>query len=317
MNLDIKKNILLAPYTSLRIGGPAKYFFEAKDRNELIEAIKWSDSNKLPYFILGGGTNILVSDNGFPGLVVRIKNQESRIKNNKIYANAGVSLGKLIAESIKAGLTGLEWAVGLPGTLGGAIRGNAGSFGKSISNIAEKVGVLDKKSLKIKKFTNKDCKFGYRDSIFKKNHNLLILEAVLKLKKGDKEKISQEIKKNILYRSNNHPKYLSCGCIFKNSNIANLHKSGHKFHEYTNDLLEKFKGKKWFDKIPSGYLIEECGLKGKKIGGAEVSQKHANFILNKGGARAEDVIILISIIKQKVRNRFGILLEEEIQYVGF
>jgi len=287
-NVKMSKNILLAPYTTFKIGGAVKCFCETRDSEEIIAVITMAKKKNLPFFILGGGSNVLVSDKGFDGLVIRIQNPKSKIQNSTIYADAGVLLSNLVADSIKTGLTGLEWAAGIPGTIGGAIRGNAGAFSGSMAEIVKTIKVFDVKSQKIKTLKNTDFKFGYRDSIFKKNKNLIILSVELELKKGDKEKSKKLIKEYLRKRQATQPlEFMSAGCIFKNPVGQS-----------------------------AGYLIEQCGLKGKKINGAMISEKHANFIINAGGAKAKDVINLINLCKEKVKEKFGIELQEEIEYVG-
>lgn len=290
---EIKKNVLLKDYTTFKIGGPAKYFFVAKNKKDLIKAILMAKKIGLPFFILGGGSNLLVSDKGFKGLVIKVKSQirqpADKIKNNKIFAETSIPLAALVNKTVENNLTWLEWAAGIPGTVGGAIRGNAGAFGKSMKNIVKEVEVYDTKNGKIKILKNKNCKFNYRDSIFKKKKNLIILSATLQLKKGNKKEIKKKIKKNLEQRNKTQPlNFPSAGSIFKNP-----------------------KG------FSAGELIEKCGLKGKKIGKIEISKKHANFIVNLGGGRTKDVKKLIKLIKKEVKNKFDVELEEEIQYLGF
>ena len=287
----VKKNISLKGFTTFKIGGKAKYFFTAESKEELLRAILAAKKLKLPVFILGRGSNILVSDKGYKGLVIRIKNEELKIKikKSKIVAGAGLSLGRLLVSSAGHGLSGIEWLVGIPGTVGGAIYGNAGGFGKSMKDAVEKVEILDSKFLKLKTYNLKDCRFSYRESVFKKNKNLVIFSAVLKLRKSSKSKIQKKIKEYLDYRKERQPlNFPSAGSIFKNP-------SG----------------------FSAGELIEKCGLKGKKIGGVKISEKHANFIVNLGNGKAKDVKRLIDLVKKKVKNKFKINLEEEIQYLGF
>jgi len=180
----IKKNILLSSYTTLGIGGQAKYFFVAKDTESIIKAVQVAKEYKLDFFILGGGSNLLISDKGFDGLVIKTENR--RIEQNKleILAGAGVLLSQLVRLSERAELTGLEWAAGIPGTVGGAIRGNSGAFGRSISTVIQEIKVLELDSeIIIRKYLRDQCLFDYRDSIFKQNKNLVILEARLTLEK--------------------------------------------------------------------------------------------------------------------------------------
>ncbi|MCK4781907.1 UDP-N-acetylmuramate dehydrogenase [Candidatus Parcubacteria bacterium] len=292
----MSKNISLAKYTTFKIGGPAKYFLIAKTKKELTKAIKTAKENKLPFFILGGGSNVLVSDKGFNGLVIKIQSSKSKLfqikpkaQNPKIWIESGAKLGNLIKSLVENNLTGLEWVAGIPGTIGGAIRGNAGVPEKSMKDIVKNVEVLDADTLKQKIFTNKDCKFKYRDSIFKRNKNLIILSAEIELKKNDSKKSKQIIKEILKDRAEKIPKGYSAGSIFKNP-----------------------------ENISAGELIEICGFKGFAIGGAQVSFQHANFIINfTGNAKAEDVINLINLIKNVVKDKTGIKLEEEIQCIGF
>ena len=325
---EIQKNITLKDYTSFKIGGKAKYFFAAETKEDIIKVIKVAKKLDLPFFILGGGSNLLVTDKGFDGLVIKIQNTKypaleqaqygaSKIpcdrvslvrgrQDTKIYTEAGATLGNLVGASTKAGLTGLEWATGIPGTIGGAIRGNAGAFGKSIKEIVKEVEVFDVEDEKIKIFKNKDCKFKYRDSIFKQNPSLIILSAIIQLRKGNKKTLQEKIKNYLAHRRENQPlNFPSAGSVFKNyqGKIKNQ------------KLLEKFPELKEFNKkqiIPAGWLIEKCGLKGKKINNVKISEKHCNFIVNLGKGKAKDVIALIELIKQKVKSKFKIILEEEI-----
>ena len=182
----------------------------------------------------------------------------------------------------------MEWAAGIPGTIGGSVRGNAGAFKHSIADVLKQVEVFDVKEQKIKIFQNKDCKFNYRSSIFKKNPQLIVLSADFNLEKGNKQDIVQKMQEHLKHRTKTQPAGFPCaGSVFKNSTD-----------------------------FPAGQLIEQCGFKGKKIGKVEVSEKHANFIINTGGGTAKDVMALMDLIKQEVKKKTGIILEEEIQYLG-
>lgn len=309
---NVKKNIPLAQYTSFKIGGPAKYFYVAKDKDEVKKALRVVKDLKILYYILGNGTNILVSDKGFDGIVIKAQDTSFKIEGDYIIAGCGISIGKMVNESVKAGLTGLEWLVGIPGSIGGGIYGNAGAFGHAVGEKIEKIEILDPKDLSTKWINREECKFSYRDSAFKES-SYIILEARFKLEEGDKEK-SKEMVKDYTKKRGHHPvKYPSAGSVFKNPLIERNQKAFEKISAKFPEA-EKFKET---GKIPAGWLIEEYGLCGKKIGGAMISKEHGNFIVNTGGAKATDVIMLISLIKQKIRVNFGIQLEEEIQYVGF
>ena len=308
----IKNNVPLKNYTTYKIGGPAKYFFIAKTKEDLISAIKIAKKFKLPVFILGGGSNLLISDKGFNGLVIKIEILGAEVKGNKIIVGAGEKLAKLSYLSADNGLSGLEWAAGIPGAaIGGSIYGHAQAFGTKISSIVESVQVIDLKTLKLKIFTNKQCYFSLKNSIFKKNKNLIIISAVLKFKKGQVEEIKKLIKEFLLYRRNRHPvEFPSPGSAFVNPEIKIKDKK----------LLEKFPELEKFNNvgiIASGYLIAKSGLSGKRIGNAQISEKHSNFIINLGGAKAKDVLALVTLAQKKVKNNFGISLEPEVQFVGF
>jgi len=303
-----QKNINLASLTTFQIGGPADYFYEAKNSEELTEAVREAKNNNWPIFILGGGSNILVSDEGFRGAVIKAQNAKCKIQNeNTIFCEAGVLLSKLVAESLKMGATGLEWAIGIPGTIGGAIVGNSGAYGQSISESIKEVEVLNLTTLTKKTYAPDDCQFQYRESIFKKN-NEIVLSVVLKLSKNDGQNNLELIKKYLKQRKSKIPPYPSAGSVFKNIEVKNMPPKTLK-----NIPAEVIKA----EKLAAGYLIEQCGLKGKKIGGAEISEQHANFIINNNFASARDVVTLIELCKKEVEQKFEIKLTEEIRLVGF
>ncbi len=333
----IQKNISLAKYTTFKIGGPARYFFVAKNKEDLIRAIKTAKKLKLRFsnsrlnihtlanqgsaerrdsgarqvLILGGGSNVLFSDRGFNGLVINFQFSIFNFqKDGTIYAGAGTKLEDIVKLATKESLTGLEWAAGIPGTVGGAVYGNAGAFNSVTGDIVKSVEILDFKTLKIKNFSKKDCKFFPKNTIFKNRKNLIILSVVFKLKKGNKKQVQKKIKEYLSYRKKSHPFNLSsAGCAFKNYKLKIKNKK----------LLKEFPELKEFNKmgmVPASYLVEKSGLKGKKIGGAQISTKHANFIVNLEKAKAKDVIKLIKLAKQKVKKKFGVNLEEEVQIIN-
>jgi UDP-N-acetylmuramate dehydrogenase len=312
--MEIKKNVSLKAYSTFKIGGRAKYFTVVKNTEEISKAISLAKEKKIPFFILGGGSNVLFSDNGFEGLVIKIQNSNLKIQNEnskfKIICGAGFPLMKLVFKSSEIGATGLENLAGIPGTLGGAIWGNAGAFGREIGDLVEKVKILEVGSskIKIKELKNKDCEFGYRDSIFKKKKNCIILEATLRLKKGNKKEIEEKIKEILKLRKEKQPLEFPCaGSVFKNIPAKNLPKK----------IKEKFKDKIKNGFLSAGILIDMAGLKGYRIGGAKISQKHANFIVNLGKAKAKEVLELIKLIKGEVKRKFGVKLKEEIQIIKF
>jgi len=308
--LNIRENVELAPLTTFRIGGPARYFAVVFSEEELKELLKWAREKKLPTFFLGGGSNILISDEGFKGLVIKIQNSKLEIKNSNVFAEAGILSSKVLAESINYGLTGLEWLVGIPGTIAGAMANNAGAYGKDMSAVVEKVKVLEVATLVAKEMTNKDCRFEYRESIFKGNSNYIILSVVLNLKKGNLEE-SRALMKEYLKQRSYKNSGRSAGCFFKNISWEKLNNK--------ENFLKKFPELKKFEYLPRvgvGHLIDFLGLKGKSVGGAMISFEHASYIINKENAKAEDVIRLVNLVKEKIKARYGIVLENEVEVVG-
>ncbi len=302
----VEQGVLLKDYTSFKIGGPAKYFFNARTNQDLTRAIKAAKELDIPFFILGGGSNLLVSDNGFNGLVIRVCNSRLEAQNSHLIASAGAKLIDLVSLAAESSLAGFEWAAGIPGTLGGAVSGNAGAFSKWMNNVVDWVDVFDAQSLAVKKLDNQECEFGHKISIFKKKPNLIILSAKIRLEKGDKTKIQKQINEYIELRKQKHPlDFPSAGCVFEN------------YVPKKNEWRPEFVQFKKLGAIPTGFLIDQCGLKGSIVGQAQISEKHANFIINLGGASSQDVVDLINLAKTKVKQKFGIDIKEEIQYLGF
>lgn len=281
----LRENVLLSEYSTFRIGGIARYLIEVDNAEDLKKVIQKALELNLQFIVIGGGSNILFSSKGYNGLVIVFKsNNTFSINDNLIEVNASVSLNYLVNKLNN--YTGLEWAVGIPGTVAGAINGNAGAFGGEMSELIKQVKVLEVKDNQIieKNFSKEDCKFSYRNSIFKNNPNLIIISAILELKKDSEENVKQKIKNNLSKRMSKQPKGFSIGSIFKN-------------------------GEDFF----AGELIEKAGLKGLQIGDAKISDEHANFIINLGKATSDDVLELIKIVKKEVKEKFSIDLEEEIK----
>lgn len=307
------KNIPLSSLSNYKIGGPADYFFEFKSKEELVEALtQWKKmSQAASIYVIGEGTNVLFSDGGFRGLV--LKNGINFINKSEgfIECGAGTLVRDVVSFCIENSLSGLEWAGGLPGTIGGAVRGNAGAFGGETKDHVIEVESIDANTLEPRKRDNGECKFSYRMSIFKKGdgEGEIILSAKFKIWPGGKEEIRQKTSEREEYRKNRHPLDLpNIGSTFKNVPI----------NEAPKDVLEQFKESiknDPFPILPVAKLLSVAGLKGKNVGGAMVSPKHPNFIVNTGGAKATDVKELISIVKDEIKKDYGISLEEEIIYL--
>lgn len=285
----IEKDISLSTLTTYKTGGIAKLVVYPNNINNLKQLLKLIHKHNIKYFILGKGSNTLFSDKEFNGVIIKLdKLNNFEIKETEIYVESGMILSKLVQASIKNELTGLEFAIGIPGTIGGAIYMNAGAYGNNMSNIVKSVIVLDEK-LQIEEIPLEKLKFDYRYSIFQANKNLICIAANIKLEHGNHDEIASKIKENLLKRKNSQPlEYPSAGSVFRNpeGNYA-------------------------------GKIIEELGLKGKNIGGAEISTKHANFIINKNNASSSDILKLIKLVQKEVKDKYKIDLKLEQQLVNW
>lgn len=308
----LKQNITLSPYTTYKIGGPAEYFVDIETKEDLVEAVAWSKQNNKPFYILAGGSNVLISDAGISGLVIHLINDNIVVKGERIEVEAGASLIKASRLAIANGLTGLEWAIGIPGTIGGAIRGNAGAYGSSIQDNVETVEVFSLKNNRFYKMSNKDCEFEYRQSLFKKNNDLIIWQATLRLRALNVEEVRQKSESYLEQRDKSNPKLPSAGCVFVNFTIDEIEQANPELAELARKENIVKNGK-----VATGWVIDQLDLRGKSIGGAKVSLEHANFIVNTSHATAADIVMLISFIKQQARTQLTIQLREEIQYLGF
>lgn len=300
----------MSKHTNYRIGGPAKWFVDVRDVNELKSVLNITKETKTPVFVFGGGSNMLVSDDGFNGVVIKIAMRNQVISEDIVIADAGVLSSSLARATAKAGLKGLVWAVSLPGTIGGAVRGNAGCFGGEIKDNLISVEVLrDGDVITLKK---DDLNFGYRESSIK-HSNDIVLSAKFKLEKGDSAALLKEIDQKLQSRKDSQPLDAgSAGCLFKNYEIKDDAEMQHLV-----DIIDIPVEMRDSRRISAGWLIDKADLKGFKIGGAQISIKHGNFIVNSSEATAEHVAQIMAVVKEKVHQKFGILLQEEVQYVGF
>lgn len=315
--MDIDKKILknqpLAPLTTYRIGGSARFFVEIKKKEDLLEALIWAKKKKLKTYLLGGGSNILFSDDDISGLVLHISNDEITALNEKMEFGAGVSLTKAYNISMENCLSGLEWSLGIPrATIGGAIRGNSGAFDVEMKNLVETVEVFNLRLNEFEIFSNRMCKFSYRSSLFKVAQDYIVWSTVLKLKPEDKPKIKNKASYALKFRKENYPKLPSAGSVFENLDPEYINSCNPEFFE--KEIKNKFKRE---GRVGAGLIIDLAGLKGKKIGGVMVSREHANHLVNTGKGTAKDLVTLISFIKQQVRTQFKLQLREEISYFGF
>ncbi|KKR49120.1 MAG: UDP-N-acetylenolpyruvoylglucosamine reductase [Candidatus Magasanikbacteria bacterium GW2011_GWC2_40_17] len=312
----IKENISLAQFTTFKIGGPAKFFTAVFNIQELKEAVAFGEKNKLPIFILGGGSNLLFPDAGWPGLVIKISFIDFILpdppyelgKKYMIKVGSGESISSVAKKFSQLGLCGLEWAGGLPGTVGGAVRGNAGAFRLDIGQNIKEVDIFYQG--KISKMTAEECVFSYRTSLFKSIFSeAIILSCSLELTAGDPAESQKQLQGYLAHRSKSQPNFPSAGCIFKNFTFD-------KEEEIKEPLKSMMTENFWqFKKVPAAWLVEQAGLKGLCVGGAEVSTLHGNFIVNTNQATTEDILNLIKKIKEIIYQKFGVTLEEEVQIV--
>lgn len=302
----VKRFFSLEKFNTMGLFSVADFFVEAKNKEDICNAIKFAKEKNISFFILGKGSNVLFPEK-YHGVVIFITNTEIKKEEKKesvvFSVDAGASLPFFAQETVNSKTEGLEWAGGVPGSVGGAVRGNAGAFGNFIGDVITKVEALNTETMEVEIFQKKDCFFDYRESIFKKEKKYVILRVELEFPLGDGGK--EKMKEYLDYRKERHPQEPSSGSVFKNPKI-------------NNDFYEKYPETKKFQQlgfVPVGYLIESCGLKGKTIGGAKVSEKHSNFIINTGRATQKDILDLISIIKEEVEKNFGVCLEEEVEVV--
>ena len=280
----------MVKHTSFKIGGPADAFIKVDNLEELKETLDLSKKNQIPLTIIGNGSNILVTDKGIRGITAKLNLKDIEIKNenNKqiIKVEAGVPVGLLAQKLLKEEITGFEELSGIPGTIGGAVIMNAGAHGKELKDILKKVTAMDYNG-NIHEFTNEECQFSYRNSRFQKE-KYIILQATLELEKGNSTEIKEKMDEYMQFRKEKQPiEYPNAGSTFKRG-----------------------------EDFVTAKLIDEAGLKGYKIGGAQVSEKHAGFIVNVDNATAKDVIELTDYIKEKIEEKFGKKINLEIQIIG-
>ena len=280
----------MAKHTSFKIGGPADVFIKVDNIEELKEILDLSKKNQIPLTIIGNGSNLLVKDKGIRGITAKLNLKDIEIKNenNKqiIKVEAGVPVGLLAQKLLKEEITGFEELSGIPGTIGGAVIMNAGAHGKELKDILKKVTAMDYNG-NIHEFTNEECLFSYRNSRFQKE-KYIILQATLELEKGNSTEIKEKMDEYMQFRKEKQPiEYPNAGSTFKRG-----------------------------EDFVTAKLIDEAGLKGYKVGGAQVSEKHAGFIVNVDNATAKDVIELTDYIKEKIEEKFGKKINLEIQIIG-
>lgn len=285
---DILLNEPMYKHTTFRVGGEAQCLVRISDARQLMKLVPYLKMVEVPYFILGNGSNLLVGDKGYEGVILQIGSKMNTItvEDTCIVAGAGALLSQVAKCAQENGLTGFEFASGIPGTLGGGIVMNAGAYGGEMKQVTELVKVMNEKG-EIMELDNPTMEFGYRTSVIK-NRPFIVLESILKLQRGDKEKIKAKMEELSLRRKEKQPlEFASAGSTFKR---------------------------------PEGYfagkLITDAGLKGYSVGGARVSEKHCGFVINDGRATAADVVEVIREVQARVKDKFGVALETEVVFLG-
>ncbi len=306
-NLQVRSLAPLSGYTRFGLGGPADLFAETKNAEAFLAALRIAQESGLPFTVMGGGSNLVVADAGYRGIILKFSGDSMRISGSQVTVEAGAVLQNLVDGTTAAGLKGLETMTGIPGFSGAAVYGNAGAYGHSISESVASVMFHDGSTTR--RFSNAECEFRYRESIFKRHKEWMILSVDLTLTESDAgalQKIAAEI---WAIRNEKYPPAMKCaGSIFKNFLVANLPAA----------VVEALPPKVIREgKVPSAYFLEQADAKGLRIGDIQVATYHANLIYNDGNGTAADLVAVIAKLKRRVADRFGITLEEEVQYVGF
>ena len=305
-NLTVFHQAPLSRYTRFGIGGPADLYAETGSVEAFIAALNVARASGVPTMVIGGGTNLIVSDGGYRGIVLRYTGERLLASNGRVSADAGASLQDLVDFAIERGLAGLETLSGIPGSVGAAIYGNAGAYGHSISERVLKVRFFDGAALRI--FENEECRFHYRESIFKQRKDWMILSVELRLDPAGAAALRSAADEILKVRNEKFPVTMKCaGSIFKNLLLLEL-PPGVAAQVPAAAVRE--------GKVPAAWFLDQVGAKGMARGEIHVATYHANLIYNAGAGTAADLCTLIAELKARVRERFGIDLEEEVQYVG-
>lgn len=303
MAITIQEGVPLAPLTTFQIGGSARYFTDVRNESEVREAISWAKERAMPYVMLAGGSNVLVPDGGLDALVLHVVGGEYSFDQSNLSADFGGNLLFLIRTASGKGLGGWEKLAGIPGTIGGAVRGNAGAFGSEIRDFVVTVRAYNPKTDEVRDFSNTECQFAYRNSFFKQNPDWIITTVSLQLQEVDSTTSLGLIEETIQERERRHLQNVQAAGSFFMNPIA------------PPDIVALFEAEKQVKsregRVPAGWLIEKAGLKGEKVGGAQASMQHPNYIVNTGGATSHDVCNLAQMIKLEIYNQFGVELQEE------
>ncbi|HEV8038411.1 MAG TPA: UDP-N-acetylmuramate dehydrogenase [Bryobacteraceae bacterium] len=306
-NLTISEHTLLSRYTRFGIGGPAELYIETPSEPSFIAALNIVRASGVKFAVIGSGTNLIVSDAGFRGVILRFTASGISSDGRIVRAEAGAELQALVDYSIHHGLRGLETMTGIPGSVGAAIYGNAGAYGHSINESVRGVRFFDGSAIRV--FSNAECEFHYRESVFKRHKDWIIFSTELELAPAPTDELRKTADGILKVRLEKYPVTMKCaGSIFKNLILAELPEAVQR--QVPARVIRE-------GKVPSAFFLEEVGAKGIQNGGIRVADYHANLIYNTGNGTARELCAIIADLKSRVQNRFGLTLEEEVQYIGF
>lgn len=305
--VHVERDAVLARYARFGIGGPADLLASIRNPEAFMQAWRVSRESGIRTVVIGGGSNLIVADAGFRGLVLKLANEGLRADDTSVYVDSGVDLQQLVDFTIDNGLKGIETMTGIPGSTGGAVYGNAGAYGHSIAERISSVRFFD--GISCREIDNAGCAFRYRESVFKKRKDWIVLSASLSLETGERASLREAADKIRTIRDKKYPPSMKCaGSIFKNFLAVDLPAS----------VVSEIPPKVIIEgKVPSAWFLEQVNAKGMRVGDIQVADYHANLIYNDGNGTARDVVTIIRELKRRVEERFGIAVEEEVQYVGF
>jgi len=306
-NVHISAGQPLAAHTRFGVGGPADLFVQASRMEAFLSALAAVHSSERPGIVIGSGSNLIVSDKGYRGVVLRFTGDKIEARSQRLLAEAGAELQALVDRASSLGLAGLETLAGIPGTVGGAVYGNAGAYGRSISEVVSEVYLFD--GSMVRALHQAECEFAYRDSIFKRHKDWAILTAEVDLEPGDPEDLRRRSEEILALRIQKYPPEMRCaGSIFKNLLWRALPPEVRA--QAPAEVVRE-------GKAPAAWFLEHADCKGLARGDMRVADYHANLVYNAGAGTARDLCALIAEMKRRVRERFGLELEEEVQYLGF
>lgn len=306
-NVSVQRDVPLSEHTRFGIGGPADFYIETSNPASFAQALALIRASGLDWVVIGGGTNLIVSDKGFRGVCLKLTSDRISADGLTVEAEAGAVLQSLVDFTVDRGMAGLQTMTGIPGSVGAAVYGNAGAYGHSIQERVRRVRFLDGEI--VREFGNAECQFHYRESVFKRNKQWIIVSTTLEMEPGDAAQLRETADGILAVRNRKYPPTMRCaGSIFKNFLLAELPQA----------VAAEIPAKAIIEgKVPSAWFLEQVGAKGMKRGGIEVADYHANLIYNAGGGTARDLVAIVTELKDRIRRRWDIPLEEEVQYVGF